>query len=169
MNFKYRIYYPWWRRLWSTPLFHLTFFYRCSFPLFYVRLCEFSTFSTKRRLTFSKFEVFEFRISSMFELVIENEVDFQQSNWIIEKIQFSLKTRSMPVSGTTTFSKRDPRAAAVKPLIPWMNQGVLAAPFFSCFRFGIKAVGGRHHNLHPLDHSMLCLLLLASQNAGSIS
>lgn len=70
---------------------HLTFFNCCSFPLFYVQLCEFSTFSTKRRLTFSKFEVFEFWISSMFESVIENEVDFQQSNRIIEKIRFSLK------------------------------------------------------------------------------
>ena len=73
------------------PSLHLTFFNRCSFPLFYVRLCEFSTFSTKRRLTFSKFEVFEFRISSMFESVIENKVGFQQSNRIIEKIRFSLK------------------------------------------------------------------------------
>ena len=90
-----------------------------------------------------------------------------ESNYRKDSIFF--ETGSMPRSCSTTFSKRDPRATAVKSLILWMNQGVDGGFLLAVFCFGIMVAGGRHHNLHLLDHSILCLLLLASQNAGSIS
>ena len=54
----------------------------------------------------------------MFESVIENEVDFQESNRIIEKIRFSLKLDLCRDRVRRRFSKRGPRATAVKSLIP---------------------------------------------------
>lgn len=90
-----------------------------------------------------------------------------ESNYRKDSIFF--ETGSMPRSCSTTFSKRDPRATAVKSLILWMNQGVDGGFLLAVFALELRLWSCRHHNLNPLDHSILCLLLPTSQNAGSIS
>ena len=79
------------------------------------------------------------------------------------------ETGSMPRSCSTTFSKRDPRATAVKSLVPWMNQGVDGGFLLAVFALGLWLRVVVITTYTFLDHSILCLLLLASQNAGSIS
>ena len=79
------------------------------------------------------------------------------------------ETGSMPGSGSTTFFKTWSSSNSGQVSDPLNEPGYWRWFSFGCFRFGIMVAGGRHHNLHLLDHSILCLLLLASQNAGSIS